>query len=100
MKLVYQNWSKEYVNDEIVKNDIRLLSKGELEVADDSDLNSLARANKQKPDLQGQKKGGGKQGNNKFRQGGGGQGQGGNNQGGGGQNRNKHFKKNRTNKPQ
>ncbi|MBS1612275.1 MAG: DUF4290 domain-containing protein [Bacteroidetes bacterium] len=99
MKLVYQNWSKEYVNDEIVKNDIRLLSKGELEVADDSDLNSLARANKQKPDMQTQKKGGGKQGNNKFRQGGGGQGQGGNNQGGGGQNRNKHFKKNRTNKP-
>lgn len=98
MKLVYQNWSKEHVNDEIIKNDIRLLSKGALEVSEDSDLNSLARANKQKPDMQStnNKKGGHKQGggNNKFRQGGGqGQGQGGQNQGGGGQNRNKHFKK-------
>lgn len=101
MKLVYQNWSKEHVNDEIIKNDIRLLSKGELEVAEDSDLNSLARANRQNPmQNSNNKKGGHKQGgNNKFRQGGG-QGQGGQNQGGGGQNRNKHFKKNRPNKPQ
>lgn len=88
MKLVYQNWSKENVNDEIIKNDLRLLSKGALIVADDHDLNSLARANKQrvgegKPFQQHKHKGGG----GKFRHGGGGH--------GGGQNRNKHFKKKR-----
>ncbi|MFN8285192.1 MAG: DUF4290 domain-containing protein [Chitinophagales bacterium] len=98
MKLVYQNWSKEQVNDEIIKNDLRLLSKGALIVADDHDLNSLARANKQrigegKSFQQHKHKGGG----GKFRHGGGG---GGGNHGGGGhgggQNRNnKNFKKRR-----
>ncbi len=83
MKLVYQNWSRENVNDETVKNDLRLLSKGALVVSDEQDINSLARANKMKkrPDDTRSKGGGGK-----FRHGGG---------GGGGMNRNKHFKKKR-----
>lgn len=89
MKLVYQNWSKESVNDETIKNDIRLLSKGELQVAENEDLDSLSRANKSRPKDNNQnqnRKGGG--GNNKFRHHGGG--------GGGGQNRNnKNFKKRR-----
>ena len=85
MKLVYQNWSKENVNDETIKNDLRLLSRGALVVSDDQDINSLARANKlKKPreDNNNRNKGGG----GKFRHGGG---------GGMGQNRNKHFKKKR-----
>lgn len=84
MKLVYQNWSKDNVNDETIRNDIRLLSKGALQLSDEHDLNSLARANRQKKPQDNNRKGGG--GNNKFRHGGG---------GGGGQNRNKHFKKKR-----
>ena len=85
MKLVYQNWSKENVNDETIKNDLRLLSKGALVISDEQDINSLSRANRQKKrpeDNQGPRK----NNNNKFRQGGGGQ----NNN-----NRNKHFKKKR-----
>jgi hypothetical protein len=81
MKLVYQNWSKESVNDETIKNDLRLLSKGALVVSDEHDLNSLARANKMKKRPEENRKGGG---GGKFRHGGG---------GGGGGHRNKHFKK-------
>jgi hypothetical protein len=81
MKLVYQNWSKEEVNNETVKNDIRLLSKGKLQISDDQDIDSLARANRiKKP-----------QDNNNNRKGGGGKFR----HGGGGQNRNKNFKKRR-----
>lgn len=71
MKLVYQNWSKENVNDETIKNDLRLLSNGALEVPENEDLNSLARANKQKERQEGNnnRKGGG---GGKFRHGGGG----------------------------
>jgi len=91
MKLVYQNWSKENVNDETIKNDLRLLSKGALVISDEQDINSLSRANRQKkrPEDNNPRKNMG--GGGKFRQGGGGgQGQGGNNN-----NRNKHFKKKR-----
>lgn len=81
MKLVYQNWSKDEVNNETVKNDIRLLSKGQLQISDDQDIDSLARANRiKKP-----------QDNNNNRKGGGGKFR----HGGGGQNRNKNFKKRR-----
>jgi hypothetical protein len=83
MKLVYQNWSKEEVNNETVKNDIRLLSKGKLQISDDQDIDSLARANRlKKPQDQNRKGGGG----GKFRHGHG---------GGGGGGRNKNFKKRR-----
>jgi uncharacterized membrane protein YgcG len=97
MKLVYQNWSKDFVNDETIKNDIRLLSKGELQIADDQDIDALARANRhKKPEGNGgnnnNRKGGG---GGKFRHNGGGGG-GQNSGGGGGQNRNnKNFKKKR-----
>ena len=83
MKLVYQNWSKDEVNNETIKNDIRLLSKGKLQISDDQDIDSLARANRiKKPQDNNNRKGGG---GGKFRHGG----------GGGGQNRNKNFKKRR-----
>jgi CRISPR/Cas system-associated endonuclease Cas1 len=62
MKLVYQNWSKDDVNDETIKNDLRLLSKGELQITEDQDINALARANKskQRPEDNQRKGGGGK----------------------------------------
>jgi hypothetical protein len=86
MKMVYQNYSKDAVNDETIKSDLKLLSKGKLEITDDQDINSLARANKVKSvkneSSSNQRKGGG---GGKFRHGGGG--------GGGG--RNKNFKKRR-----
>lgn len=68
MKLVYQNWSKESVNDELIKNDIRLLSKGVLEISENEDLNSLSRANKfrDKPENNNRKGGGG--GGGKYQQ--------------------------------
>lgn len=82
MKLVYQNWSKDEVNNETVKNDIRLLSKGKLQISDDQDIDSLARANRiKKPQENNNNRKGG--GGGKFRHG----------SGGGGQNRNKNFKK-------
>ena len=86
MKLVYQNWSKENVNDETIKNDLRLLSKGALVVSDDQDINSLARANRMKKRPEDNTNNNRKGGGGKFRHGGG---------GGGGNNRNKHFKKKR-----
>ncbi len=88
MKLVYQNWSKEHVNDETVKNDLRLLSKGALVVLEEHDINSLSRANKLKkrPEDNQRKSNNNNGGGGKFRHGGG---------GGMGNNRNKHFKKKR-----
>ena len=80
MKLVYQNWSKDDVNDETIKNDLRLLSKGKLQLTEDQDINALARANKIKRPEENNRKGGG---GGKFRHG----------SGGGG--RNKNFKKRR-----
>ncbi|MFN8321886.1 MAG: DUF4290 domain-containing protein [Chitinophagales bacterium] len=91
MKMVYQNYSKDHVNDETIKSDIKLLSKGQLQISDNVDINSLARANKGKgvPNdvrLTSNRKG---NGGGKFRHGGGGS------SNGGGQNRNKNFKKRR-----
>ena len=51
MKMVYQNYSKDFVNDETIKSDIKLLSKGELKISDDQDINALARANKVKTNI-------------------------------------------------
>src|SRR5688572_24253629 len=81
MKMVYQNYSKDGVNDETIKSDLKLLSKGKLQLSDDQDINSLARANKVKTGGRSEgrdnnRKGGG---GGKFRHGGG---------GGGGRNKN------------
>ena len=81
MKLVYQNWSQENVNDEIIKNDLNMMSEGQLTVADDSDLNSLARSNKFKPGRNDMNGGSRNKPGGKFRHNGG--------------NRNKNFKKRR-----
>ncbi|MES2619701.1 MAG: DUF4290 domain-containing protein [Bacteroidota bacterium] len=86
MKMVYQNYSRDAVNDETIKSDLKLLSKGKLQLSDDQDINSLARANKVKS-------GGRSEGRDNNRKGGGG-GKFRHGSGGGG-GRNKNFKKRR-----
>lgn len=57
MKLVYQNWNRENVTDDIIKNDLRFLSGNELSLDDESNLDSLSRSSRktiqpqQKPNL-------------------------------------------------
>lgn len=46
MKLVYQNWNRENVGDDTIKNDIRFLSGGELSLDEDSNLDSLSNSNR------------------------------------------------------
>jgi len=45
MKLVYQNWNKDNTNDENIKNDLRLLSKGELTLNEEDSISALTIAN-------------------------------------------------------
>jgi hypothetical protein len=49
MKLTYQNWNKENTNDEIIKNDLRIISKDELTLSVEDSISELSRANRQKP---------------------------------------------------
>ena len=45
MKLAYKNWNKEhYVSDEIVLEDLRVMSEGKLEVNENASLDTLAKA--------------------------------------------------------
>jgi Domain of unknown function (DUF4290) len=46
MKLTYVNWNKENTNDEIIKNDLRILSKGELSLSVEDNISELSRANR------------------------------------------------------
>lgn len=48
MKLVYQNWNKENVNDQIIMEDIQKLSGNQLELTEDSNLDTLAKSNRGK----------------------------------------------------
>ncbi len=65
MKLVYQNWNRENVNDEIIKSDLNTLSAGNLSLEETADLDTLSKSTRR---TQGQ---GGQQ-QNQNRQGGGG----------------------------
>ncbi len=39
MKIAYKNWNREhYVNDEVIKSDIKLMTKGEIELGEDFEL--------------------------------------------------------------
>lgn len=42
MKTSYKNWSNEEVNNDLIREDIRNLSKGELEISDDMDIEITA----------------------------------------------------------
>lgn len=48
MKLVYQNWNKENVNDQIIMEDIQKLSHNKLELTEDTNLDTLAKSNRGK----------------------------------------------------
>lgn len=43
MKLVYQNWTKENTNDEIIKNDLRILSNDRLRLGMEDSISELTR---------------------------------------------------------
>lgn len=43
MKLVYQNWTKENTNDEIIKNDLRILSNDALSLGSEESISELTR---------------------------------------------------------
>ena len=45
MKMAYKNWNKEhYVSDEIVLEDLKAMSKGQLKLSEDASLDTLAKA--------------------------------------------------------
>ncbi|MFI5171338.1 MAG: DUF4290 domain-containing protein [Chitinophagales bacterium] len=85
MKLVYQNWNNEDVNDEIIKMDLQSLSNNDLQLEDNASLDTLTKStrrppvqqNRQNQNFQGQ---GGKRNFKRFNQ---------------NQNQNNNFKKNR-----
>ncbi|HRF76930.1 MAG TPA: DUF4290 domain-containing protein [Chitinophagales bacterium] len=64
MKLVYQNWNRDNVNDLTIKQDLESLSNGKLQLDEDSDLDSLtkstARRQENKPQQQNRNNNGGR----------------------------------------
>ena len=46
MKLVYQNWNRENVTDDVIKSDLRFLSSDMLSLDDESNLDSLSRSSR------------------------------------------------------
>ena len=48
MKMVYNTWNRDNINDEIIKNDLESLSNGKLSVPDDSNLDTLRNSNRKK----------------------------------------------------
>ena len=46
MKLAYRTWGKEqFVNDELIKEDLRKMSQGQLDVADESSIDNYKNVN-------------------------------------------------------
>ena len=64
MKLVYQNWNRDNVNDLTIKQDLESLSNGKLQLDEDSDLDSLTkstpRPHENKPQQQNRNNNGGR----------------------------------------
>ena len=74
MKLVYQNWNQENVSDEKIRMDIEFLSKGQLQLEDMANLDTLSKANRTKQGSQPQpgtqqRQGGRYQQNRNYKQG-------------------------------
>ncbi|MFN8315533.1 MAG: DUF4290 domain-containing protein [Chitinophagales bacterium] len=94
MKLVYQNWTKENTNDEIIKNDLRILSHDGLKLGLEDNISALtsngnnSRIRNDVSARPGRDNRGGQNGQR-------------NNNGGSGnnKNRNKYYGKNRNNNP-
>ncbi|MBC8173931.1 MAG: DUF4290 domain-containing protein [Chitinophagales bacterium] len=49
MKLVYQNWNRENVTDDVIKTDIKFLSNGILSLDDESNLDNLSKSTRRPP---------------------------------------------------
>lgn len=49
MKLAYHNWTNEEVNDDLVKQDLISLSKGQLEIGSDMNIESFVKSSKAIP---------------------------------------------------
>jgi hypothetical protein len=47
MKMAYKNWSNEEVSNELIKEDMKSLSGGELEISEEMNIETMAR-NQQK----------------------------------------------------
>lgn len=86
MKLTYQNWNKENTNDEIIKNDLRIISKDELSLSVEDSISELSRANRQNNPRQFQNKGSNNNRNN-------------NNRNNNNRNNNNNFRNNNNRKP-
>lgn len=46
MKLVYQNWTRENNNDDNIKNDLRILSNGALQLSSEDNISELTKGNR------------------------------------------------------
>ena len=70
MKLAYKTWNREhYVSDEIIKADLRALSKGQLVIPEDQSLDNLVSKNAHRR-RGGSSNSGGKRGSNYSNRGG------------------------------
>lgn len=49
MKLVYNTWNRDNVNDQIIKTDLELLSDNVLQIPEDANLDTLARSQRKRP---------------------------------------------------
>lgn len=48
MKLTYKNWSNEEVNNELVKGDLKTMSKGLLEISDEMNIETMTKLHRKK----------------------------------------------------
>jgi len=70
MKLVYQNWNRENVDNEQIRADISFLSQGKLVLEDIANLDSLAKSNRFKQgNSNNPRQSGGRQQNRNYKQG-------------------------------
>lgn len=72
MKLVYQNWNRENITDEVIMSDFKRISEGKLTLDKETDLDSLAKSTRSSRKKGGRNKSGGRGGHrNKNHRGGG-----------------------------
>lgn len=48
MKLAYKNWSNEEVNNELVKDDLKAMSRGLLEISDEMNIETMTKLHRKK----------------------------------------------------
>lgn len=62
MKLVYQNWNRENITDEVIMSDFEMISGGKLTLQKEANLDSLARSTRRSKPRPSGKSGGGRSG--------------------------------------